>query len=536
MPLRRLALALALALLPIAAVEARAQHASATGVPTDTAAPPPLYGPALGSYTWPVTTTSPEAQAYFDEGVKLMYGYARTHARPAFAEARRRDPACAMCWWGEAWSMGRYLNGAMRSEDAPAAHAAAQRAVELAADAPPLERALIRAMAARYEPEHTAEGRLRLDSAYAAAMAEAYDAHPGSHETAFLYADALMLLEPRRGTWDVAKPSVARIHDVLERALADDPGHPGVCHAYIHATETTPRAGRAEACAELLVTAIPGASHLNHMPSHTFSRVGRWGDAVRANQVAWGSDLRAEEGTAVSIYPTHNLHMLLFAASVDGQREVAEAAARTLVPRMPDAVSLQALVHQRFGRWPEVLALDAPPAHALHHGLWHAARGYAHLRLGAADSAAAHLARADSIAAAAPNLTFRGHAAASLLGIAGGILRGELAAAAGDREKAIAAFAAAAELEDALAYDEPEPLPFTARDWLGAALLDAGRPADAERVYREALDDRPRNGWSLLGLAQALRAQGRAGEADDAEREFRAAWARSDTRLDASRF
>jgi tetratricopeptide (TPR) repeat protein len=496
----------------------------------------PLYGAALGGYTWPITTASPEAQTYFDEGVKLMYAYARAHARPAFAEARRRDPACAMCWWGEAWSMGRYLNGQMDGADAPAAHAAAGRALALASGATPIERDLIAAMTARYEPEHTAAGRLRLDSAYAAAMAEVYERHPDSHEAAALYADALMLLEPRRGTWDVGKPSVARIHQVLERALARDLSHPGVCHAYIHATETTPRAGNAQACADLLGSAIPGASHLNHMPSHTYNVVGRWGDAVRSNQVARETDRRAARGVAVSGYPAHNLHMLLFAAAVDGQREVAEEAAREMAGMMPDAVSLQALVHLRFGGWGDVLALERTPENALHRGLWAFARGYAHLRTGAADSAAAYLARVDSLAAAHPGIAFRGHTAAALLGITGGILRGETARAEGRTDEAIAAFGEAVRLEDALVYDEPEPLPFAARDWLGAALLEAGRPAEAERVYREALGDRPNNGWSLVGLEDALRRQGKDAEADRTRDAFRRSWERAGAPIPASRF
>jgi tetratricopeptide (TPR) repeat protein len=532
MPIRPLAVALLL----LAAVEAGAQHPAGHAAHGDTAAPPALFGAALGSYGWPITTASAEAQAFFDEAVKLMYGYARTHARPAFAEARRRDPACAMCWWGEAWSMGRYLNGAMAAADAPAAHAAAQRAVALSAGASALERALIRAMAARYEPEHTAEGRLRLDSAYAAAMAEVYDAHPASHEAAFLYADALMLLEPRRGVWDVAKPSVARIHAVLERALEEDVGHPGVCHAYIHATETTPRAGRAQRCADLLLTSIPGISHLNHMPSHTYNRVGRWGDAVASNQLAWESDRRAAEGTAVSIYPTHNLHMLLFAASMDGQREVAEEAARALVAQMPDAASLLALVHLRFGRFDQVLALDAPPAHPVHRGLWEFARGYAQLKRGDDEAATRSLAQVDSIAAAHPAAAFRGHSAALLLGAASGILHGERARTAGRMDDAIARFTAAVALEDALVYDEPEPLPFAARDWLGAALLEAGRPAQAETVYRAALERRPHNGWSLAGLEASLRVQGRTAEAEEAGRALRLASERADTPIGASRF
>jgi tetratricopeptide (TPR) repeat protein len=496
----------------------------------------PLYGAALGSWGWPITTSSPDAQRYFDDGVRLMFGYARADARRSFAEARRLDPSCAMCWWGEAWSMGRYLNGAMSPADAPPAYAAATRAVELMGNATEVERALIVAMAARYEPEHTAAGRLRLDSAYAAAMDEAHRRHPDDLEVATLYADALMLLEPRRGVWSLEKPSVARILAVLERVLAADIGHPGACHAYIHATETTPVAGRAQTCADLLMTSIPGVSHINHMPSHTYNRVGRWGDAVASNLLAVETDRRAAAGTAVSIYAAHNLHMLLFSAAVDGQRRVAEDAARAFAEQVPDGASLHALVLQRFGRWPELLALTEPPRHALHRGLWVSARGHAHLRAGAADSAAAALAEVDSLATEHPELAFRGHPARVLLGVTGGILRGELLRGAGRLDDAIAAFAAAVELEDGLAYDEPEPLPFAARDWLGAALLEAGRAAEAERVYRDALADRPNNGWSLLGLERALAARGLDAGTAALREAIDSAWARADTPIEHSRF
>jgi tetratricopeptide (TPR) repeat protein len=536
MHLPRIAL-LAAALL--AATPLAAQHADGHAAAAPDSTRPALLTEALGPFTWPVTTASPQAQAYFDQGVKLMYAYAREHARPSFAEARRLDPACAMCWWGEAWSMGAYLNGAMRNEDAPAAHAAAQRAREVAAaNGTPLERALTEALTARYAPSHPEGGRRGLDSAYVRAMEDVYARFPDDLQVAGLYAESMMLLEPRRGPWLLDKPSVQTIHAVLERGLAANLAHSGVCHAYIHATETTPRAGEAQRCADLLVTAMPGASHLNHMPSHTYNRVGRWGDAVNSNVLAWASDRRAAEGQAVSIYPGHNLHMLLFAASVDGQEAQAVEAsdAFAALQASGDGASLQALTRLRFGRFGGVLELAAAPPHPVHRGMWAFARGYAHFRVGARDSADAYLARVDSLAQNAGTSTFRGHSAPVLLGVLGGILRGELLRADGRADEAFAALDSAVALEDGLQYDEPEPLPFAARDWLGAALLEAGRAVDAERVYRAALDDRPHNGWSLHGLEQALRAQGKTADADEARARFQQAWVRSQTTLTASRF
>jgi len=201
-------------------------------------------------------------------------------------------------------------------------------------------------------------------------------------------------------------------------------------------------------------------------------------------------------------------------------------------------VFLQALAQVRFGRFEELLQeLPAAPRQPVQRGLWAFARGYAHLRLGRADSARSYTALVDSLARSVPDsLTFRGHTAARLLGITGGILRGEMARQDGRLAAAIASFEQAVTIEDSLTYDEPEPLDFSARDWLGAALLEAQRPADAERVYRDALADHPHNGWSLFGLAEALAAQGRTAEAAEVRRQFARDWERADTWLRASRF
>lgn len=520
-----------------AASSARAQHQGHVTMPRGFEEPIPLYKAGLGEFGRRITTRSPEAQAFFDQGIQFLYAFTPEDAARSFREAWRRDPDCAMCYFGEAWAWGPYLNGPMSADDAPRAHAAIQRARELAANTTPVERALIEAMAVRYTPEHDAASRARLDTAYARAMADVSRRYPDDLDVGTLYAEALMLLEPRRGRWDATRPEVRRIHDVLADVLARDITHPGACHLYVHATESTTVPAKAEPCADYLGRSIPGASHINHMPSHTYNRVGRWADAVRANIEAWHSDLKAEIGEGFAIYPSHNLHMLLFSASFDGQGAIAIQAAKDYAKIVNGGVFYHVLALLRFGRFDEILALASPPAQPLQRGLWDFGVGYAHLRQGAADSARAYLDRVERAAAElGDSVNFRGHGAAALLGVVGGILRGELLRSQGQTAESIAVFERAVALEDEIRYDEPEPLNFSARHWLGAALLELNRAAEAERVYRAELEDHPHNGWSLLGLEQALRAQGRGEEADRVHTSFRESWARSDTWIRASRF
>lgn len=517
--------------------QAPAQLADGNTLPASFREAMPLYAVGLGPFTRPVSTKSAEAQASFDQGVQLLYSFTPEDAARSFREAQKRDPECAMCYLGEAWAWGPYLNEPMKPSNSPHAYAAIQRAMQLRSRSSAVERAIIEAMAQRYRPTFDSIAHRRMAATYADAMARVYERFPDDLEVGTLYAEALMLLEPRRGVWDLAKPSVQRIHQVLEQILDRDVNHPGACHLLIHATETTTRAGRAERCAELLGSSIPGASHINHMPSHTFNRIGRWGDAVRANIEAWHSDLRAEYGEGFAIYPSHNLHMLLFSASFDGQGAIAIQAAKDYAKIVPGGRFYHALTLLRFGRFDEVLELREPPEHAIYLGLWNFSRGYAHLRRGSADSARIYLARVDEAARETPeSIQFRGHTAASLLGITGGILRAELLRDEGRAADAVSVLEQAIILEDALRYDEPEPLNFSARHWLGALLLELHRPADAERVFRDELEDHPNNGWSLFGLEQALRAQNRASDAAAVRENFLKSWARSDTMLRSARF
>ena len=489
------------------------------------------YPDALGPLTRPITTSSFRAQQFFDQGVQMMYAFTPLRAARSFRQAQREDPDCAMCYWGEAWAWGPYLNGGMGPDDAPRAHENVMKAMELAPEhANEVERALIEAMAVRYVEEHDPEVRKRLDSVYARAMSEVYQRFPDDIDVGTLYGESLMLLEPRRGRWDIDKPAVTRIHAVLEAALAMDIAHPGACHLYVHATEPTIRPEKAEACADHLGAAIPGASHIQHMPSHTYNRIGRWGDAVRGNLAAWHSDLRAEEGIAWAIYPSHNLHMLLFAASMDGQGAIAIQAARDYGRIVASGNFYEAMTLLRFGRFDEILELEDPPDGSIQRGFWDFARGYAYLRHDEAGRASTYLERVRRAAAKTPGSeTFRGHSAADLLGVVAGILEGEILRHDGDTERAVEVLEAAVEVEDGLRYDEPEPLNFSARHWLGDLFLELERYDDAESVFEAALTDHPMNGWSLFGLEAALRAQNRTADADAVHQRFQKAWARSDT-------
>ena len=491
-----------------------------------------LIKEALGKLERTITTNNPVAQQFFNQGLQLKYAFAVDEAVSSFREAQKLDPECAMCYWGEAWALGSYLNGHMSETKAPLALAAITRAIELTGNANNQESDLIEAMTSRYIEDYVFDDRRVQDSIYALAMERVYNKYPDDLDIATVYAEALFLLEPRGGTRELDDPAVVRIHDVLEKVLESDIQHPGACHLYIHATESTPEPQLGESCADYLGSAIPGASHINHMPSHTYNEIGKWGESVKANLQAWHTDRRAEDGQAIAIYPSHNLHMLLFAASYDGQGAIAMQAGRDF-SRLNDNSMHYALTSIRFGRFDEVLEMNERPEEVIPAAFWDFCQGYARLKKGEPDFARVYLKRVLTTADTSQS-EYRWHSAEQLLGMLGAILEGEISLQERNLGAAVKSFRKAVEIEDNYPYSEPEPLPFAARQWLGVALMESGRFAEAEKAYREELEDHPHNGWSLFGLIQALKAQAKSYEIE--QEDFEASWARSDTWLQASRF
>ena len=504
---------------------------------SDTATPPfletiELIPQALGDYGWKISTANEQAQAFFNQGMQLRWAYNVNESSRSMATARRLDPQCAICYWGEAFALGSFLNGGMSAEKAPHAHRAIVKAQELAAEhATQIERDLIAAAQVRYPEEYDPDDRRPVDQAFAREMARVYNTHPDNHEVAAVYAVALFMLEDRRGYRDVEDPDLQHLHAVLTKVLNEDIRHPGACHLYIHATESSQHPDWGLPCAEYLGQTVKVASHIQHMPSHTWNQVGLWGRSVEANTAAWHSDLKASESEGFSYGASHNLHMLLFAASYDGQGAAATQAGKDY-RKITENSMYEVLTLIRFGRFDEVLDNNARPDNDVSAALWDFAHGYASLKLGDLDTATATRDKTLEFAAETEG-RFRFHPAGQVVGTVAHILEGEILLSQGQLSGAIEAFEKAVEVEDLMDYDEPEPLPFAARHWLGAALIEAERYREAEQVYRQELKDHPHNGWSLLGLKSALAGQGKTGAAVDAD--FKQSWARSDVWSTASK-
>jgi tetratricopeptide (TPR) repeat protein len=510
----------------------------------------------LGSQKHPITTTSPLAQRYFDQGLILSFGFNHEAAVASFEYALSLDPRCAMCAWGIAQALGPNINAPMGPDAGRRAHAAAQQALALADGASEREQAYIQAIATRYVADPPAD-RSVLDRAYTDAMRSVYQDDPSDNDGAVLFAESLMDLSP----WNYWTPErqprefTLELLDVLEAVLESQPDHVGANHFYIHAVEL-PFPERGVPAAERLHRLAPDAGHLVHMPSHIFWRVGRYDDALEINRRAAKSD---EQFFATcrpgpwyrSAYYAHNLHFLWAAAAAEGRSEIALTTARQLeaasrpgleaYPFLEEMLTIPTLTLVRFGRWDAVLGVEQPdPSLVYLTGIWHYARGLAFLRTGHASEARAELTAlsiaAESDPAQALLLSGGVASAAQLLAIGRAQLEGELAAAEGDLPAAIGSLEDAVERQDAVPYMEPPPWYFPTRQALGAVLIDARRNAAAEKVYRADLEHYPRNGWSLYGLASSLRAQGKRAEADWAQQGFTTAWTRADVALTASRF
>ncbi len=510
----------------------------------------------LGDYHHPISTKNPLTQRYFDQGLILAYGFNHAEAARSFREAARLDANCAICYWGVAYALGPNINAKMEQEAVPEAWAAIEKARELSINANEVEKAYIQALAKRY-PMKPVDDRKPFDLAYANAMQEVAQRYPDDLDAATLFAEALMDTTP----WDYwqengdPKPEGIEIMKTLEFVLERNPNHPGANHLYIHAVEKErPELGIASA--DRLLNLVPGAGHLVHMPSHIYIRVGRYQDAVVANQKAIAADNAyvltcRTQGFYPLAYIPHNQHFLWFGALMSGQSQLAIKASHhtaqvdSQLMRQPDLAG--ALQHfytiplytlTRFGKWDEILAIPTPEDDLKYHtGVWHYARGLALLEKGQLPEAAKELA-ALQVLSADPSLeTIKiggFNSTASILKIADAILSGQLAAKEGNYEQAIAHLKTAVKLEDALIYTEPAEWYQPTRQALGSVLLFAGRPAEAEQIYREDLTIYPENGWSLYGLSQSLKTQGKIQESKAIRDRWQEAWKYADVKPSAT--
>ena len=514
---------------------------------TQAGAATPLYD-NLGSLHHAITTRSPVAQQYFDQGLRLTYGFNHDEAVKSFKEGVRQDSTCAMCYWGIAYALGPNINLPMDTSAARPAYEAIKQALRYASRVTPKERAYIEALTKRYSAAPS-NNRAPLDSAWAIAIGQVSSRYPADDDAAALHGEALMDLRP----WNYwtnggtpKAPSTLEALRVLEPVVKRHPGHPGACHYYIHAIEASNDAAKALACAELLGKAMPGAGHLVHMPTHIYIRLGKWDIAADRNVHAVHADEqyiseRQPSGVYPMAYYPHNYHMMWYALNMLGRSDDALKAARGVVKNVPVEVVRQAppleyfsptvlYTLARFSRWEEILRQPGPAKDLRYTtGVWHYVRGLAYTGKNSLDSAAAERGKLLAIAKqiptdAAANL----NSVQSLLTIARDHLDGEMAAKKGRSAEATKHLRNAIIGEDELTYDEPPPWYLPIRQRLGMVLLEAGKPMDAEKVFREDLVRRPENGWSLRGLSQSLKAQNKVREAADVDARFRKAWQKAD--------
>jgi tetratricopeptide (TPR) repeat protein len=544
---------------PLSAQAPHHQHYERTGAAARQPGPAGVLAPRLqnlGVHTFKVTTRSSRAQLFINQGLNLAYGFNHAEAGRAFAEAARLDPACAMAYWGQALVLGPNINAAMAPDDEPRALALVHKAQTLARGVSPRERDYIDALGKRYTGK--ADARQAADRAFADAMRALTKKYPRDLDAATIFAEALMDLRPwNYWTRDgLPQEETGEAIAALARVIAANPKHPGALHYWIHLWEPTKTPERAEQEADRLLPLMPGAGHVVHMPAHIYLRVGRYADVVSSNQQAVAADeeyiaqCRAQGMYPLAYYP-HYIHFVWLGATMSGQGRLALESARKAASSVAPATADQLPFVQgflvvpyfamvRFGRWDDIVAEPKPAYQTLFtRAIWHFARGSAFAAKGQVDQAEQERKALEAIAAdpALVKMTpFSLNPPDKIVAVAVAVLTGDLAARRKQSDVAIAHFDRALRLEDGLSYTEPPDWHAPVRHWLGAALLEAGRVAEAETVYWDDLKRNRDNGWALFGLHQALAAQGKTDEAALVELRLKKAWARADVTLTSSRF
>jgi tetratricopeptide (TPR) repeat protein len=512
--------------------------------------------PGLGAHHYPISTANAEAQRFFDQGLVLVYAFNHDEAARSFRRAAELDPQAAMAYWGIALAAApNYNSTTMDDARRKTADEAIRKALALSANAPEHERAYIEAMRKRLPTEAGAD-QLKLSLDYKEAMGAIMRRYPDDLEAATLYADASMILNAWK-LWlptGAAAPGTEEIVSVLESVLRRDPNHIGANHLYIHAVEASAQAERALPSADRLGALAPAAGHLVHMPAHIYQRIGDYESSARVNELAARADRAymeatsgAEHGIYTAAYYSHNLHFLAAAYSMQGRFADALKAAEQLEsnvrPRLEgmnfleDFLPTKTLLLVRFRRWDDMLKTPQPAASLTYtRALWHWGRALAQAATGKTAEAQAEQKVFEAAVKALPEgARFGANAGRDVLRVAGYVLAARIAGARGERKLAVELFRQAVLVEDSLFYNEPPDWYYPpSRESLGGALLASGEYAEAEQVFREDLERNRRNGRSLFGLAESLKAQGKTRAAALVRQEFERAWKNADAPLKVS--
>ena len=533
---------------------AQQPHAPSAHNPPAPLAPPKADGLVVGygDLHHPVTTANPEAQKFFDQGLRYIFAFNHDEAKRSFERALQLDPKFAMAYWGVAESVGPNYNDPADPDRFKQAHDAIQKAVDLSSNVSESEKGYINALALRFPADPNANLREAAEQSHDA-MRELVKKFPDDLDAATLFSEAGMNLHPW-GLWHVdGSPELGteEIVATLESVLRRDPNHIGAIHYYIHAVEASPNPERALAAANRLAALAPAAGHLVHMPAHIYIRTGDFDAGVKTNQRAAAADRSYIQGAAPpGIYPvmyySHNLHFIAMCASMEGDYAASSQAAHALAehvgPHVKDMPPLEGFmtvplaVEVRFQKWDKIMSMKSPdPSMKVVGVYWHFARGMALAAQGKIADAEAELKIVHTAAEQTPpDAVFAmpvNNKAKDVLNIADNVLGAKIALARKDSNASIALLRRAIAIQDTLKYDEPPDWFYPVRESLGAVLLMNGNPADAEKVFREDLDRNPRNPRSLFGLSESLKAQKRGYDAQFVDKLFQSSWKATDIKL-----
>ena len=520
-------------------VAAVAQHEMHTG------SKPATLMPGLGDLHHPVSTSNPQAQQFFDQGLRLIYAFNHDEAGHSFQRAAELDPKLAMAYWGIAEAVGPNYNDPASDDRFKAAHDAIQKALDLSGNGSSIEKAYIEAMAKRFPADAKADRRKAAED-YRDAMRELVKQYPDDLDAATLFAESGMNLHPW-GLWHpdgTPEAGTEEIVSTLESVIRRDPNHLGAIHYYIHAVEASRSPERALAAANRLATLAPAAGHIVHMPAHVYIRTGDYESAVKTNQKAATADeayIKASgaQGIYPMMYYSHNLHFIAMCSAMNGNyaesKKAADMLAAHVAPAVKDMPPLEGFmtipmaVEVRFHRWSDILAAKPPdPAMKVSTVFYHFARGMALAATGkVADAEAEHKLVSEAEQATPEDVVFAmpvNNKAKDILKIAKNVLGAKIALAKKDNEAAMTMLRQAVVIQDSLKYNEPPDWFFPVRESLGAVLLSSGNAVEAEKVFREDLEHNPRNPRSLFGLREALKAQKRDYDAGFIQKQFDASW------------